>query len=269
MKKENIVAEISQIDKFIEHAIKMSIEYLPQFGLAIFVLFFGMWIIERFSKVVEKGLSKREIEISLRTFLISLFGILLKVLLLVSVAGMIGIQTTSFVAILGAAGLAVGLALQGSLSNFAGGVLILVFKPYKVGDTIDAMGQSGKVKEIQIFNTILSTGENKHVILPNGAVANGTIVNHSKDSYLVVNIQLPVPLNTDIDKVKKIAFEVMKANPKVLETPAPVVKVLKVHVDHLLIGIQPSAKVSDASSVTAEVQETVMKILKSDGVAFV
>lgn len=261
--------EIDQVDKFIEHAIKLCIEYLPQFGLAIFVLFAGLWLVERIAKIFEKGLAKRELEVSLRTFLISLVGILLKVLLLVTVAGMIGIQTTSFVAILGAAGLAVGLALQGSLSNFAGGVLILIFKPYKVGDTIDAMGQSGKVKEIQIFNTILSTGENKNVILPNGAVANGTIVNHSKEEYLLVNIQMPLPLNTNIALVREVAMEIMKANPKVLETPTPAVKLSKINFDHLVIAINPCAKVSDAGAVNVDIQEAVQKALREKEIAFV
>ena len=262
------IKQVDQIDKFIEHAIKLCIEYLPQFGLAIFVLFAGLWVVERIAKIFERGLAKRELEVSLRTFLISMVGILLKVLLLVTVAGMIGIQTTSFVAILGAAGLAVGLALQGSLSNFAGGVLILIFKPYKVGDTIDAMGQSGKVKEIQIFNTILNTGENKCVILPNGAVANGTIVNHSKEPHLLVNIQLPLPLNADFAKVKAIALEVMASNPKVLATPAPAVKVAKINVDHLLVAVNPCAKVPDASTVLAEIQEALQQKLQEKGVAF-
>lgn len=260
--------EIGQVDKFVEHAIKLSIEYLPQLGLAIFVLFSGLWVVDKISKLFEKGLVKRELEVSLRTFLISLVGILLKVLLLVTVAGMIGIQTTSFVAILGAAGLAVGLALQGSLSNFAGGVLILIFKPYKVGDTIDAMGQSGKVKEILIFNTILTTGENKNVILPNGAIANGTIVNHSKEAHLLVNIQIALPITTNFEAVKTIALSIMQANPKVLNTPAPAVSLSKINADHLLISVKPCTIVSDASSASNEILEAIQQQLQATGLAF-
>lgn len=260
--------EIGQVDKFVEHAIKLSIEYLPQLGLAIFVLFSGLWVVDKISKLFEKGLVKRELEVSLRTFLISLVGILLKVLLLVTVAGMIGIQTTSFVAILGAAGLAVGLALQGSLSNFAGGVLILIFKPYKVGDTIDAMGQSGKVKEILIFNTILTTGENKNVILPNGAIANGTIVNHSKEAHLLVNIQIALPITTNFEAVKNIALSIMQANPKVLSTPAPAVSLSKINVDHLLISVKPCTIASDASSASNEILEAIQQQLQATGLAF-
>jgi small conductance mechanosensitive channel len=181
---------------------------------------------------------------------------------------MIGIQTTSFVAILGAAGLAVGLALQGSLSNFAGGVLILIFKPYKVGDTIDAMGQSGKVKEILIFNTILSTAENKNVILPNGAIANGTIVNHSKEAHLLVNIQIALPITSNFEAVKSIALAIMQANPKVLNSPAPSVSLSKINVDHLLIAVKPCTIVSDASSASNEILEALQQQLQAKGLAF-
>jgi small conductance mechanosensitive channel len=159
----------------------------------------------------------------------------------VSVAGIIGIQTTSFVAVIGAAGLAVGLALQGSLANFAGGVLILVFKPIKVGDFIEVAGQIGEVKEIQIFNTILLTPENKTAILANSAVSNGTIVNYSRHGNLRVDTTISISPDASITKAKTIALRVLKNHPHVLKEPAPSVNVLKVADGAVTLAVRPYA----------------------------
>ena len=164
-------------------------------------------------------MKRRSVDISLRTFLRSLLSIGLKVILLITVAGMMGIQTTSLVTILGAAGLAIGLALQGSLSNFAGGVLILVFKPYRVGDTIEALGQKGEVKEIQIFNTILLTVENRTVILPNGSVSNSLIVNQSKQGNLRAAFEVNVSNEFDAERVRKIILEIVTADKRIVNFP--------------------------------------------------
>lgn len=172
------------IEMQIARFISFLVEFTPRLIGAFLVLFIGLWLIKRLAKIASKAMDKRDLDVSLRTFLLSLLSVGLKVILIVTVAGMIGIGTTSFVTILGAAGLAIGLALQGSLSNFAGGVLLLIFKPYKVGDTIETQGQIGKVTEIQVFNTLLLTSDLKTIILPNGAVSNGTIVNYSKNGVL-------------------------------------------------------------------------------------
>ncbi|MEJ2617600.1 MAG: mechanosensitive ion channel, partial [Ignavibacteriaceae bacterium] len=161
----------AQINTYTQKAVELVIEYGPKLILAIIVLIIGLWIIKLVIKGLNRAMEKGDVDISLRKFLGSLSGILLKVLLLISVASMIGIATTSFVAILGAAGLAVGLALQGGLANFAGGVIILIFKPFKVGDFIDAQGHMGTVNEITIFTTVLKTPDNKTVIIPNGALS--------------------------------------------------------------------------------------------------
>ena len=162
------------------HLIENIILYTPRIVSALCVFVGGLWLINYVTKIFKNAMKRRGFDVSLQPFLSSLANGSLKVILLISVAGMIGIQTTSFVAVIGAAGLAVGLALQGSLANFAGGVLTLLFKPFIVGDIIDAQGQFGEVLEIQIFNTILLTTDRKTVILPNGALSNGTIVNYSK-----------------------------------------------------------------------------------------
>ena len=168
------------------------ISYIPGLIKATLTLIVGFWIIKRVDKVLLRYFSRKNYDVSLESFIRSLVNILLKIIVLITVAGMVGLPTTSLVAVFGAAGLAVGLALQGSLSNFAGGVLILFFKPFKVGDIITSQGETGVVKEIQIFNTLMLTGENKTVILPNGAVSNGTIINVSKHGSLRVDMKIVI-----------------------------------------------------------------------------
>ncbi|MGC9341114.1 MAG: mechanosensitive ion channel family protein, partial [Bacteroidales bacterium] len=159
----------------LENLKEFVLEYGPKLVGAILVLLVGLWVIKVITRGTGKMLDKREIDTSLKPFIKSLVSIILKVLLVVSVLGMIGIEMTSFIAILGAAGLAIGLALSGTLQNFAGGVLILILKPYRVGDFIDATGVKGSVFEIQIFNTILKTPDNVTIIIPNGSLVNATI----------------------------------------------------------------------------------------------
>ncbi len=170
----------------------------PRLLGALLVLIIGLYATKLIGKLIIKGLKKREIDVSLQSFLGSLVSIGLKVLLLITVAGMLGVQTTSFVAVIGAMSLAIGLALQGSLANFAGGILILVFKPFKVGDLIEAGGQIGHVQEIQIFNTILLSADHKVIMLANGSVSNGTIINYSKHGNLRVDITMSLAPESDM-----------------------------------------------------------------------
>jgi small conductance mechanosensitive channel len=197
------------------------LKYLPSLIVAMLIWLIGSWVINRVVKVFQKTLTKRKFDISLESFLISLANIGLRILLLFTVASQLGIQTTSFVAILGAASLAVGLALQGTLANFAGGILILVFRPYKVGDIIEAQGQSGKVVEIQIFNTVLHTLNSKTVIIPNGILSNGIIVNDSEVGTIVFDIRIEVDRNTSLEHVKNILSPIFTSEPKILASPTP------------------------------------------------
>lgn len=222
--KEQITSVVTdKVDLVQEYSTKL-IEwakvFVPNLILAIITLFVGLWLIRKIAYLAVKGMERRNIEVSLRTFLKSLIGIGLKIILFITVAGMLGFQTTSFVAILGAAGLAVGLALQGSLGNFAGGVLILIFKPYKVGDTIEAMNQKGEVKEIQIFNTILVTPEHRTIILPNGAVSNGFIINHTKMGSARVDINVDISDMHPIEEIKELLSKTILSDPRILEQPA-------------------------------------------------
>jgi small conductance mechanosensitive channel len=213
--KTDVHQEASFLEKYTKNIIDLTVEYTPKIIMASLVLILGFWLIKKFVRISEKAMQRRDLDISLRTFLKSLMGIGFKILLLITVAGMVGIQTTSLVTVLGAAGLAVGLALQGSLSNFAGGVLVLVFKPYKVGDTIEALGQKGQVREIQIFNTILNTADNKTIILPNGSVSNNIIINQSIEGTLRGSLNVNIGNEFDSDLVKKIILETILKNEKV------------------------------------------------------
>ena len=183
---------------------ELLITYTPKLLLAIVVLLVGLWLINRIVKLMSAGMQRSDTEPTLAKFLTSLVSIGLRALLLISVASMIGIETTSFIAILGAAGLAVGLALQGSLANFAGGVLVLMFKPFKVGDYIEAQDVAGTVEQIQIFNTVLKTGDNKVVIVPNGSISNGIITNYSREATRRVDFVFRIGYDDDIGRAKDI-----------------------------------------------------------------
>jgi small conductance mechanosensitive channel len=186
--------------------------------VAIAVLIIGWIVINIFAKVLNKRFSKSKvIDPSLEHFLVSLISVSLKVLLIITVISMVGVQVTSFIAVLGAAGLAVGLALQGSLSNFAGGVLILTLRPFEVGDFIEAQGYSGKVSEIHVFNTILKTTDNKTVILPNGAVSNGNIVNFTHEKIRRVDMVFGIGYSDNIDKAKKIIEDLIKKDKRIIK----------------------------------------------------
>jgi small conductance mechanosensitive channel len=257
---------MDKVNMYSDLLIQSLLLYAPKVGAALLVFVIGLWLTNWFTRLLTVAMTRKGFDISLQSFLASLLNVSLKVLLLVTVAGMLGIQTTSFVAVLGAAGLAVGLALQGSLSNFAGGVLTLVFKPYKVGDLIEAQGQFGEVKEIQIFNTILLTPENKTVILPNGAVSNGTIVNFSRHGDLRVDIALAVDPGTDIAKARQVILAVCGSNEKVLKTPAPSVSVLKMADGAVTLAIRPYATPANYWDVYFGIQEEIKIAFEQAGI---
>jgi small conductance mechanosensitive channel len=208
-----------------DKAADMVMGYAPQVLLAIVVLIIGFWIIKKIVKSAGKAMELKSLDLSLQKFLGSLISILLKVMLLISVASIVGINATSFIAVLGAAGLAVGLALQGSLANFAGGVLILIFKPYKVGDVIDAQGHMGKVDSIQIFNTVLKTPDNKTIIIPNGPLSNGSITNISTEPKRRVDMTFGIGYNDDILKTKDVLQKLIDNDTRILKDPAPAILV--------------------------------------------
>jgi len=264
--QKTIAVEHSRISTFIDTVLNLIAEYTPKVISSLIVLLIGMWIIRRVAKIAEKTMAKRNLDVSLRTFLKSLLSIGLKIILIVTVAGMIGIGTASFVTILGAAGLAVGLALQGSLSNFAGGVLILIFKPFKVGDTVEAGGQTGEVKEIQIFNTILLTADHKTVILPNGPLSNGTIVNISRYGDLRLEITLTVSSDNDLNKVKEVIAGVLKQNEKVLLSPEPGIFIGKIIDGAANITVRPYCHPGDGAELTSDIYNDVKSAFEKNNI---
>jgi len=211
--------------KWIDKGIELGSAYGIKLIGAIIIWIIGSWIIKKLKNVLGKAMSKSNYDESLQRFLKNLVGWGLKVLLIVVILGHLGIETTSFAAILAAAGLAVGLALQGSLSNFAGGVLIMIFKPFKIGDLISAQGELGAVKEIEIFTTKIVTKENKLVIIPNGVLSNGNITNFSSEGVLRVFHTIGVSYDADIKQTKEVLMSVLNSQENILSEPAPLVEV--------------------------------------------
>ena len=220
---EELMVQPKDMQPYIDEAISLGMTYGPKLILALLTLVIGLWIINSFTRVLEKGFERSEMEATLAKFLKNFTNMGLKALLFISVASMVGIETTSFIAVLGAAGLAVGLALQGSLSNFAGGVLILMFRPFKVGDFIEAQGHAGVVRAIEIFNTIMTTGDNKTIIVPNGALSNGSIINYSKQETRRVDIVFGIGYDDDLKKAKEILAGLIGADERILKDPEPLV----------------------------------------------
>jgi small conductance mechanosensitive channel len=258
---------MEQLSAYKDRFIDWMFLFGPKIIGAILVFILGLYITNWLSRQVTRAMNRRQLDVSLQSFLSSMVGVGLKILLLITVAGMLGIQTTSFIAVVGAMGLAVGLALQGSLANFAGGVLILIFKPFKVGDLIEAQGQTGVVSEIQIFNTILLTPENKTVILSNGAVSNNTIINYSRHGTLRVDLTMAVSPSNDIQKVKKVVVDAMVSHPKVLKDPKPSVNILRVGDGMVTLAIRPYAAVGDYWDVYFDLQEKLKNGFDSNNIA--
>lgn len=249
-------------DKWIDKVIGFMPTLL--FGFLVFII--GFWVAKRLDKMLGRYFTRRNYDISLQSFIRSLVSYGLKIIVIITAAGIIGLPTTSLVAVFGVAGLAIGLALQGSLANFAGGVLILLFKPFKVGDLIKSQGETGEVKEIQIFNTILTTPENKVVILPNGAVSNGTIINVSKLGTLRIEMKVNIDYNEDIEKVKQVIMEVLAKDELVLKDPAPSVSVVDIFEGASLLAIKPYAKTGDYWTVYDNTYVNVRKALMENDI---
>ena len=254
-------------DQYLDMALSYIMKYGPNVVYAILTLIIGLWIIKMITRVMVKAMDKRKFDESLKPFLKSMLGIVLKTLLVISGASMVGIETTSFVAILGAAGLAVGLALQGSLSNFAGGVLILIFKPYKVGDLIEAQGYLGKVLEIQVFVTTLLTPDNKTVIIPNGAISNGSLVNITEKGSLRVDLVIGISYDDNIKKAREVIMEVMQNDPKVMKDPAPMVAVSELGDSSVNLAVRPFAKVEHYWDVYFGTLEAAKEALDANGIS--
>ena len=243
------------------------LDYAIALGKAIIIFVIGLWVIGILTRSFKRILRKRGVDESLSPFLRSLFKNTLLVLLILSVLGVLGIPMTSFVAIVGAAGLAVGLALQGTLQNFAGGVIILILRPFKVGDYVEGGGLSGVVNEIQIFNTILLTPDNVRVIIPNGKLSNENIKNYSAEDTRRVDMVFGIGYEDDIKKAKDILKAILSSNDKVLDDPAPMVVVSELGDSSVNFAVRPWVKNADYWSTYFEIHEAVKKEFDAQGIS--
>lgn len=230
---------------WMEKGIEFVTDYGPKIIGALAIYIIGSWLIKKAIKGVNNVLNKKNYDQSLQTFLVNLLSWGLKIFLIIIVISKLGVETTSFAAIIAAAGLAIGLALQGSLSNFAGGVLIMIFKPYKIGDLVEAQGVLGNVKQIEIFTTKLITPQNKLAIVPNGAMANGNIINYTAEGKMRVDTSVGIGYGEDMKKAKEVLLEMLVANPKVLKDPAPSVNVEELADSSVNLAVRPYCKPED------------------------
>ena len=241
--------------------------YGPKLLGAIAVLIIGNYVIKLIINSFSKMLEKKKTDASLKPFLLSLVRILLKTMLVISVLGMLGVQMTSFIAVLGAAGLAVGMALSGTLQNFAGGVIILLFKPFKVGDYIDAQGHSGIVKEIQIFNTILLELDNKTVIIPNGPLSTGSMVNYSTEPTRRVDFTFGIAYGDSVDKARKILFQLFKEDKRILTDPASFVGLSEMADSSVNLTARAWVKGADYWDVFFDINEKTYNAFNAEGIS--
>lgn len=251
----------------LSQVVDLFIERLPQIGLALVSLIVGWWLISKAQRLLITVLKKKNVDESLHSFLGTLSSVLLKVVLLISVASMLGIETTSFVALIGAAGLAIGLALQGSLANFAGGILILVFKPFRVGDYIEAQGLGGSVREIQIFFTVLTSPDNKRLIIPNGALASGSVTNYSAEATRRIDLVFGIGYDDDIKKAKALFERVLSEDPRVLAEPASVVAVDELAESSVNFVVRPWVSSADYWAARFDLQEKIKLALDEAGIS--
>ena len=251
---------------FVTKLKEMAFEYAPKLLGAILVYIIGSWFINKISSLMRKAMATKHYDLSLQTFLSSLVKVLLTVLLILTIFGMLGVNLTAFGALLAGIGIAIGAALNGSLGNFAGGVMLLTFKPFKVGDLIEAQGQTGVVQELGIFNTIMLSPENKTIILANGALSTGTIINYTTHGNLRVDITMAIAPDQNIEKAKQVAKETLMAHPKVFKNPEPEVNVLKVADGMITLAIRPYTKQEDYWNVFFGSQESIKKNWDAAGI---
>lgn len=262
---EDLFSADGQATQWMDQAVALTMAYAPKVLLAIITLIVGMWLINRFVSVLDKKLGQKDP--TLNKFLCGLIGAVLKVLLLISVASMIGIATTSFIAVIGAAGLAIGLALQGSLANFAGGVLILIFKPFKVGDVIEAQGFLGSVVEIQILYTVVNTFDNRRIVIPNGSLSNASLINMSAYETRRCDMTFGIGYNDDIDKAKAICKRLIEEDERALNDPEPLIVVGGLGDSSVDLTVRAWTKSADLWPFYWDMQEKVKKAFDAEGVS--
>ncbi|MBQ5621665.1 MAG: mechanosensitive ion channel [Bacteroidaceae bacterium] len=267
--KEVIEAvKTGKMDEFIEQIIILGTEAGKSILLAAIVAVIGYYIVRFINNMVARILERRNVEPTVQSFLKSFVNITLLILLILTVVSTLGVNTTSLAALLASAGLAVGMALSGNLQNLAGGIILLLFKPYKVGDYIEAQGVSGTVKAIQIFHTILTTPDNKELFIPNGALSSGNITNYSKNDLRRVDMVVSVEYGTDTEKVKQVTQELLRSDSRILKDPAPFVAVNELGDNGVFFSIRVWVNGSDYWNVFFDTNERIYNEFNKQGIGF-
>ena len=251
-----------------EQAISAILHGAVKIAIALAVFFIGKWIINRIYHFISKAFIRRNVELSLRTFLLSLIRIILMLILIVIVIGILGINTSSFLAIFASAGLAIGMALSGTAQNFAGGVMILLMKPYRVGDFISAQGQSGTVREIKLFSTVITTGDNQTIYIPNNSIATAIIDNYSTSETRRVDWTIGISYGDDVDAARRALLDLLAADSRVLTDPAPVVWVAALADSSVNLSVRAWVKNAEYWDVFFEKNEKIYKLLPLKGISF-
>lgn len=257
---------MENLDKYYTMAADWAMTFIPKLLLAIFILIVGLWIVKRISKLVQRAFSKANFAPEVQSFLGSIIDIILKVGVILFAAGTLGFELTSLVAILAAAGFAVGMALQGNLGNFAAGITVMVFKPYKVGDWIECQDKFGKVESIQIFNTILGTPGEKTLIIPNGQVVEGVITNFSTKGNIRLELNVSMPYEESFPRVKKIIEDSLVSVPGIIHEPAPLIGIETYDSHTIILSIRPMIDPENYWEVTFAANAAIKEALSQHGV---
>ncbi len=252
-------------EQIIDMAIRGTLDAIVRIAIACVIFYVGRWIVRRLTTVIHKIFIKRDVEASLATFLLSLVNISMTFILIIIVISFLGIDTTSFIAIFASAGLAVGMALSGTLQNFAGGVLVLLLKPYRVGDFIEAQGQTGTVKAITLFSTVLATPDNKNIILPNGGMSTGIINNYSKENIRRVDWIFGIAYGDDYDKAKATIASLLEADDRVMKDPAYFIALGALADSSVNITVRAWVASEDYWGVFFDMNEKVYKTFPKEG----
>lgn len=255
------------LDTAISKLIDLSISLGSKLLIAIIVFFIGRWLVRRCCRLVVKIMEKKQVEASLFSFIRSLVNITLNFLFVIILISILGIETSSFIALFASAGVAVGMALSGTLQNFAGGVMILLFKPFKVGDFIEAQGQSGTVKEIQIFNTIMATADNKIIIIPNGGLSTGIMKNYSKEENRRVDWEFGIGYGDSYDKAKMVITKLIESDSRILKDPAYFIALTSLGESSVNIVVRAWVKAPDYWGVFFDMNEKVYKTFAEENLS--
>jgi small conductance mechanosensitive channel len=252
----------------VEKGMDLGIEAGKSIIVAVVIYFVGKALITLVNRMLSGVMERRKVDPAIQSFAKSLVNILMMILLIISVVSALGVNTTSFAALLASGGVAVGMALSGNLQNLAGGIVILLFRPFKVGDYIEAQGTGGTVSEIQIFHTILTTPDNKKIFLPNGALSSGNITNYSKESLRRVDFTVSVEYGEDIDKVRKVLKDILDKDARVLQEPAPVIVLGALAESSVNMTVRVWVKSEDYWNVFFQTNETIYNEFNRQGINF-